>query len=128
MMATIDDNDNLYKMVFLGVISQAEAEAQYPKIQELAVKLEAKESSLMCAIAYFTTHGWDFAELLNKIDNDTAPWFFTELLKNVDKTLSNSLLDGLHWVGMNEPYEYFQHFEEFDVARIKEAVRNGSGE
>jgi hypothetical protein len=112
MMTTIDGNDNLYKMVTLGLISQVEAEAQYPKIQELAVKLEAKESSLMCAIAYFTTHGWDFMELL-KVMDDMTPRIWILLV--------NSLM-------RDDFYNYANHFQFFDIKRFKQAVNDGDGQ
>lgn len=112
MMVTIDDNDNLYKMVFLGLISQVEAEEQYPKIQELVVKLETTEVLLMCMIAHLTNHGWGFVELLTIMD-DMTPRIWVLLIRALE---------------LDNPYQYTQHFESLDVASIKKMVDDTTGE
>lgn len=57
-------NPDLYAMVTLGLIAQDEAEAQYAKIQEMAISQGVKLSHFMVMIAYLTTEGWDFLDVI----------------------------------------------------------------
>jgi len=67
MMDETRKNADLHTMVALGAIGQDDAEAQYPKIQKLAVEWGVSELQVMGIIAYLTVRGYAFLEALAMI-------------------------------------------------------------